>query len=135
MDTRYCNGQIHIVKQGDSLYQISRMYHVPLALILRANPYVDVYNLQIGQEICVPIIEMPGSGMEPGEMRPGGMRPDEMEMDRIPNDRILYVTDGEITLGDLLKEYDISWEDFMKMNDLSQILLAKDVVLYLPKKV
>ena len=130
MDTRYCNGQIHVVKQGDSLYQISRMHHVPLALILRANPYVDVYNLQIGQEICVPIMEMPGDGMESGEMRPG-----DMESDRIPNDRILYVTDGEITLGDLLKEYDIDWEDFMKMNDLSQIVLAKDVVLYLPKKV
>ena len=130
MDTRYCNGQIHVVKQGDSLYQISRMYHVPLALILRANPYVDVYNLQIGQEICVPIMEMPGGGMVPGEMRPG-----DMENDRIPNDRILYMTDGEITLGELLKEYDIDWEDFMKMNDLSHILLAKDVVLYLPKKV
>lgn len=49
-----CNGTKYVIKKGDTLYSISRRYNVPLALILRANPYVDVYNLQIGDEICVP---------------------------------------------------------------------------------
>ena len=49
-----CNGTKYVIKNGDTLYSISRRYNVPLALILRANPYVDVYNLQIGDEICVP---------------------------------------------------------------------------------
>ena len=30
-------------------------HQVPLALLLRANPYVDVYNLQVGETICVPV--------------------------------------------------------------------------------
>ena len=70
--------------------------------------------------------------MEAGDMRPEDMWPDN---DRIPNDRILYVTNGEISLGELLREYDVDLDDFEDMNDLSQIMLAKDVVLYLPKKV
>ena len=50
-----CNGMIHVVKEGDTLYSISKMYRIPLALILRANPYVDIYNLQAGSQICIPM--------------------------------------------------------------------------------
>ena len=62
MNKRYCNGMVHVIKQGETLYQLSRKYRVPLALILRANPYVDVYNLQVGQEICIPVVR-PFGGM------------------------------------------------------------------------
>lgn len=65
MNQRYCNGMVHVIKQGDNLYQLSRRYRVPLGLILRANPYVDVYNLQPGQEICIPVARP-----YPGMMRP-----------------------------------------------------------------
>jgi hypothetical protein len=30
-------------------------HKVPLARLLQANPYVDVYNLQVGETICVPV--------------------------------------------------------------------------------
>ena len=63
MNQRFCNGMVHVIKEGETLYQLSRMYRVPIALILRANPYLDVYNLQIGQEICIPMIRRPFSGM------------------------------------------------------------------------
>lgn len=73
MNQRYCNGMIHVIKEGDNLYQLSRQYRVPLAMIMRANPYVDVYNLRIGQEICIPV-SRPGPGLFPpfGAMRPPG---------------------------------------------------------------
>lgn len=51
---RYCNGVIHTVRKGDTLYSLSRQYDVPLVAILRANPYVDIYNLMIGSRICIP---------------------------------------------------------------------------------
>ncbi|MBO5483853.1 MAG: LysM peptidoglycan-binding domain-containing protein [Lachnospiraceae bacterium] len=51
----YCDGMMVAVKQGDTLYSISMKYKIPLALLLRANPYVDVYNLQVGETICVPV--------------------------------------------------------------------------------
>lgn len=51
---RRCNGKFHVVKAGDTLYSISRMYNVPVAAIMRANPYINVYNLRINDQICIP---------------------------------------------------------------------------------
>lgn len=58
-----CPGFLHIVQKGDTLYLLSRRYRVPLWAILFANPYVNVYNLQIGDEICIPGRVRPRSGM------------------------------------------------------------------------
>lgn len=202
---------VHVIKQGETLYQLSRRYRVPLALILRANPYVDVYNLQVGQEICIPVVRpyngmicMPVQAMprenegmqgEPERMpmdteremmrnmdqnmnqnmnqeelaerngssvrmesesrledsrmesrgfREGGCpvcQEEELEKmdqddrdDRDDDDVEIYITTGGRSLGDILKEYGVNWEDFIKSNNLDQIVLGDDVVLYLPKK-
>ena len=50
-----CAGIIHTVKSGDTLYRISKMHNVALARIMEANPDIDIYNLQIGSQICVPV--------------------------------------------------------------------------------
>lgn len=49
-----CRGYVHVVKAGDTLYKLARQYDVKLFDIMRLNPYVNVYNLQIGDEICIP---------------------------------------------------------------------------------
>lgn len=49
-----CKGIVHRVVAGDTLYKLSKMYGVRLIDILKENPYVNVYNLQIGDEICIP---------------------------------------------------------------------------------
>ncbi len=51
-----CRGMLHIVEAGDTLYKIARKYGVPLSRVIYANPYVNVYNLQVGDEICVPVM-------------------------------------------------------------------------------
>lgn len=51
---RKCKGVIHRVIKGDTLYRLSKMYGVRLIDIMKENPYVNVYNLQIGDEICIP---------------------------------------------------------------------------------
>lgn len=63
MNYKYCNGITHTIKQGDTLYSISRKHKIPLAMILRANPYVDVYNLKVGDTICVPVDNSNGLGV------------------------------------------------------------------------
>lgn len=50
-----CRGIIHVVREGDSLYALSRKYHVPLTQIMYSNPFVDIYNLQVGDELCIPV--------------------------------------------------------------------------------
>ena len=54
MNYEYCDGITHTIKKVDTLYEISREHKVPLSMLLRANPYVDVFNLQVGDTICVP---------------------------------------------------------------------------------
>ncbi len=230
MNKRYCNGMVHVIKQGETLYQLSRRYRVPLALILRANPYVDVYNLQVGQEICIPVVRpyngmicMPVQAMprenenmqgepermpmdterdmmrnmdrgmdqdmnrnmgqnmsqnmnqnmnqeefterngtsvrmesenrsEDSRMGSRGFREGSCQVcqeedlekldqddrddrdDRDDDDVEIYITTGGRSLGDILKEYGVNWEEFIKNNNLDQIVLGDDVVLYLPKK-
>ncbi|MEE1249100.1 MAG: LysM domain-containing protein [Lachnospiraceae bacterium] len=64
--TNRCNGIIHVVKEGDSLYKIGKMHGVSVSALMYANPYVNVYNLQIGDELCVPVYPMQqGMGKEP----------------------------------------------------------------------
>lgn len=134
MNQRFCNGMIHVIKPGDNLYQLSRRYRVPLALILRANPYVDVYNLRPGQEICIPM-SRPGRPMpepEPQEMQK------EMEMDEMgecPDERCTYRSDGTKSLGKILEENGLSMTEFFERNNPNQVVIASDVMLDIPKKV
>jgi len=50
-----CSGIVYTIKEGDTLYAISGRFQVPIALILRANPLVDIYNLQVGARLCIPM--------------------------------------------------------------------------------
>ncbi|WP_147533458.1 L,D-transpeptidase family protein [Bacillus marasmi] len=45
---------IHIVKTGETLYQISRDYRTPLSEIIRANPSINPNSLYPGQQIEIP---------------------------------------------------------------------------------
>ena len=54
-----CRGIIHVIQKGDTLYQLGKRYHVSVAQLMCANPFVDVYNLQIGDELCIPAAIQP----------------------------------------------------------------------------
>lgn len=49
------HGIIHKVTNGETMYSISRKYHIPLTELMYSNPYVDVYNLIPGDELSVPV--------------------------------------------------------------------------------
>lgn len=49
-----CRGMVHIIENGDTLYNLGKKYHVSVSQLMFANPYVNVYNLQIGDELCIP---------------------------------------------------------------------------------
>ena len=56
MQTNSCKGTVYVVKEKDSLYKIAKAHGVRVKDIMRQNPFVNVYNLQIGDELCVPWI-------------------------------------------------------------------------------
>lgn len=49
-----CTGMLHRVERGDTLYLLGKKYQVSVAALMFANPYTDIYNLQIGDELCIP---------------------------------------------------------------------------------
>ena len=52
---RRCNGIVHEIKRGDTLYNLSRLYNVSVGNILNANKGINPYNLMIGEKICIPM--------------------------------------------------------------------------------
>ena len=156
MNYEYCEGRVHVIEAGDTLYQLSRKYNVPLALILRANPISDVYNMQIGDEICIPTMigrppERPEEPNRPGrpnqpempnrpgrpEMptppmpnRPG--RPDRpITMPEFPN-LFVYTVKESDSMETILDEFGISLEDLLNFNDLEDIMLLPGSVVKVP---
>ena len=171
MNRRYCNGMVHVIKPGDTLYQLSRYYRIPMAMLLRANPYVDVYNLQVGQEICIPmakdeplpvtavadetetetqlqsqeessakvsesenaenepekLAEEPAETSEEKEVVSSENAPSEEEEKKV------YITDGKQSLGEVLMAHETTWEEFVRLNNLDQVALQEDQILYFTK--
>lgn len=183
MNRRYCNGMVHVIKPGDTLYQLSRYYRIPMAMLLRANPYVDVYNLQVGQEICIPMVRshqgmicMPAPKDEPlpvtavtdetenqsqvqsqeessmkvsenqnaeNETEKVAEEPSEAPEEKevvssesssdIEEEKKVYITDGKQSLGEVLMAHETSWEEFVRLNNLDQVALQEDQILYFTK--
>lgn len=75
-----CGGTIHVIQPGDTLYLLGKRYHVSVGQLIFANPFVDIYNLQIGDELCIPatLQPMPISSGERGRFQEYGAW-DEME--------------------------------------------------------
>ena len=106
-----CNGIIYTIKKGDTLYSISGRFKVPLARILRANPYIDIYNLQIGEQICIP--KCPTCN---------------------PFYLMSYIIKTDETLLDILNRFGIELEDLLKYNNLNGMMLQAGSRLQIPVK-
>lgn len=102
-----CMGYVHVIKEGDTLYKLARQYDVRLFDIMRLNPYVNVYNLQIGDEICIPT--MPAQP-----------------------DKIYVVNEGD-TIGQVLERLDVGFDALARWNPtLLEVELPEGLVLKRP---
>lgn len=60
----YCKNKIvHTIKEGDSLYKLSRQYLTTVSELIMGNPAVNPYNLQVGMKLNI----CPGPGYEETE--------------------------------------------------------------------
>lgn len=109
---RGCLGKVYKVQKGDTLYSISRNYNLKVRDLMRANPYVNVYQLQIGEELCIPVVQ--NSRPEPG------VRP--------------YAVKRGDTVLSILKENEITFQELARLNRSAQVLrFPAGTVLLLPK--
>ena len=87
---RECNGKVHVIGVGDTLYLLSRYYNVTVGELVRANKGINPYNLTVGEKICIPVRGMSGgnmnNNMDDDSMRNDGMRNDDRRNDDMRND-------------------------------------------------
>lgn len=109
MNSREYNCINHVIRQGDTLYSISREYNVPLALLFRVNPFVDVYNLQIGDELCIPVIRRITS-----------------------NNTVAYIVEEGENLIDILNKFGLGLGDILQYNNLVNTDVVPGTTLLIP---
>ena len=60
--TRFCpNGTAYQIKPGDTLSSLARRFNTTVSAIIAENPGIDPNNLQLGQNICIPVPPTPGT--------------------------------------------------------------------------
>ena len=70
----------YTVKAGDTLYTISQLFGIPVAILMQVNRILNPYCLKIGQTICIPSVRQ-----EPiPEERPPQQSPPQMEIPARP---------------------------------------------------
>ena len=45
----------------------------------------------------------------------------------------VYITDGKQSLGEVLMAHETTWEEFVRLNNLDQVALQEDQILYFTK--
>lgn len=104
----YCTN--YVIKQGDSLYKISRQFHVSIDEIMKANPLMNIYNLQVDEVICIPV-SMPQKNY---------------------TNYTTYLVEDEDTLGSVMKKNNTNLADLMELNGLDNIYLKPGTTLQVP---
>lgn len=89
----------HVIREGETLYSLSRRYNVDLDEIKKHNPEVEYSELQINQLIKIPKVKQPAMEQEP----------------RDENFYYHLVKQGE-TLFSLSRLYQVSVEDIKVLN-------------------
>jgi LysM repeat protein len=88
------DGQVYMVKEGDTYYIIATKFDVSFNALRKANPNFDLENLQIGQEICIP-----------------SSKPSVI----CPEDKTYIIEEGE-NLSSVAEKFVVSAADILKVN-------------------
>ena len=130
-----CDGIAHVIRKGDTLYRLGRMYGVSVESIMEANPGARVYHL-VPEKLYV----SHGYGKNAGDARVGtyefagkyaraGKRPAWLGCDHP-----YTVREGE-SLNSLLETFHMDFSDFEKLNpELMPILLTPGEKVYVKKE-
>lgn len=111
----------HEVKQGETVYSISRMYAVPVATLLEDNASLDPTHLAIGQKVLIRKAEK-GDGNERQTMEQ--LNEYTEALNSVSNDYKYHLVAHGETLYSLSKLYGVKQEELIEWNSLTDGLKA-----------
>ena len=111
----------HEVKQGETVYSISRMYAVPVATLLEDNASLDPTHLAIGQKVLIRKAEK-GDGDERETMEQ--LNEYTEALNSVSNDYKYHLVAHGETLYSLSKLYGVTQEELIEWNSLTDGLKA-----------
>ena len=100
----------YVIRKGDTLYGISRHYNIPVEAIINANPFINVYNLEVGEVLCLPV----------------GV-PQNMY-----TNFTTYLVEAGDTLGSIIERNGMNLADLIELNDMNSIYLEPGTILQIP---
>jgi Membrane proteins related to metalloendopeptidases len=125
-ETPACEGFMHTVRAGDTLYMLARQYQITLDALMKANPSLDPYNLRIGMQLCIPFPSSSGT----------------MNIDRSTSQNVsggtarsngkFYTTQRGDTLTRILDRYEITFAALQSSNptiNFTQSLEDKELII------
>lgn len=115
----------HEVKQGETVYSISRMYAVPVATLLEDNASLDPTHLTIGQKVLIRK-DHKGDGNEQQSMEQ--LNEYKEALNSVSNDYVYHLVAHGETLYSLSKLYNISQEELIEWNSLTDGLKAGTMI-------
>ena len=115
----------HEVKQGETVYSISRMYAVPVATLLEDNASLDPTHLAIGQKVLIRK-DQKGDGNEQQSM--AQLNEYKEALNSVSNDYIYHLVAHGETLYSLSKLYNITQEELIEWNSLTDGLKAGTMI-------
>ena len=115
----------HEVKQGETVYLISRMYAVPVATLLEDNASLDPTHLAIGQKVLIRK-DQKGDGNEQQSM--AQLNEYKEALNSVSNDYIYHLVAHGETLYSLSKLYNITQEELIEWNSLTDGLKAGTMI-------
>ena len=96
----------HVVKSGDTFWNLSKTYNVSVQSIIDNNPGVNANNLQIGSTLCIPT-ELAAAPVLP-------VAPTQPVT--CPDGSILYIVHSGDTLWNLSRTYGVSLQSILDLN-------------------
>ncbi len=115
----------HEVKQGETVYSISRMYAVPVATLLEDNLSLDPTHLAIGQKVLIRK-DSKGDGNERQTMEQ--LNEYKEALNSVSTDYVYHLVAHGETIYSLSKLYGISQENLIEWNSLTDGLKAGTMV-------
>lgn len=111
-ETPACEGFMHTIRTGDTLYMLARRYQITLDELMRANPEFDPYDLRIGMQICIPV----SNNLEEGSQAQSAWGSSEDTDGHNNTEYKIYKTQQGDTVTRILDRYKITFAALQSSN-------------------